>query len=383
MKKFIFTLFFVLICGFIFASESEYETIFEYGQNPDIEDCVAMYMNSESLSYWDYSSCECLILCFDSSETNKVKEIAFQCQLLVKQAQKSGARLSSCFSAIQSKMKAYSKESEISYENISDLGMVKYTFYYSNNLGMGGADKDNKLVVWSFTDELDGMIKGYFKKDPRFAGKYNISYSMIPIDQFSNKFDPVLASGKGCPDVFALEDAFVRKYVESGLLLDLTDVYNEVKDKMYAYPAEVGTYNGKVYALSWQVCPGAFFYNRELAKKYLGTDDPAEVQKYVKDWTACFDTAALLKEKSKGNCYFVSTTGDLFKPYLASRKNPWIVNDKLYIDPVMEDYLDMCKKFHDRGYAGRIYQWSEGWYAGMKGDLRDEYGNKKEENNKC
>ncbi len=241
-----------------------------------------------------------------------------------------------------------------------------------------GKDASNKLVVWSFTDELDGMITKYFQEDGRFKGKYEIEYSLTPTDQFPNKLDPVLASGSGCPDVFALEDAFVRKYVESGLLLDLTDVYNEIKDKMIAYPAEVGTYNGKVYGLSWQVTPGAVFYRRSLAKKYLGTDDPAEVQKHLANWNKFLETADLLKSKSNGNCYIVSSTGDLFKPYSSGRKSPWVVNDKLVIDPLMEEYMDMCKTLHDKGLEGRVGQWSEGWFAGMKGVLADEAGNTKE-----
>ena len=155
----------------------------------------------------------------------------------------------------------------------------------------GKSDANNKLVVWSFTDELNGMIDNYFKKDSRFAGKYDISFSLTPTDQFPNKLDPVLASGSGCPDVFALEDAFVRKYIESGLLLDITDIYNEVKDKVYPYPVEVGTYNGKVYGMSWQVTPGAVFYRRSLAKKYLGTDDPAKLQKQRTNWDKLLEAA--------------------------------------------------------------------------------------------
>ncbi|MCQ2248264.1 MAG: ABC transporter substrate-binding protein [Treponema sp.] len=241
-----------------------------------------------------------------------------------------------------------------------------------------GADANNKIVVWSFTDELDGMIKNYFEKDARFAGKYEITYSLTPTDQFPNKLDPVLASGAGCPDVFALEDAFVRKYVESGLLLDLTDVYNEIKSDMVPYPVEVGSANGKVYALSWQVTPGALFYRRSLAKKYLGTDDPAEVQKYLCNWEKFLETAQLLKDKSNGACYILSSTGDLFKPYSAGRKDPWVVNGKLTVDPLMEDYMDMCKTLHDKGFEGRVGQWSEGWFAGMKGEFKDEAGNDKE-----
>ena len=188
--------------------------------------------------------------------------------------------------------------------------------------------------------------------------------------------DPVLASGTGAPDVFALEDAFVRKYVEQGdnLLLDLTDVYNEVKSKMIAYPAEVGSYNGKVYGLSWQAAPGAMFYRRSLAKKYFGTDDPAEVQKYFTDWDKFVETAEMLKAKSNGKCVVVSTTGDLFKPFQGARKDPWVVNGKLVIDPAMVDYMRMCKKMKDAGLEGRQGQWAEGWFAGMKGELKDEKG---------
>lgn len=248
----------------------------------------------------------------------------------------------------------------------------------SKKEGSSGADKSNKLVVWSFTDELDGMIKNYFNKDSRFAGKYDISYSLTPTDQFPNKLDPVLASGSGCPDVFALEDAFVRKYIESGLLLDITDIYNEVKDKVYPYPVEVGTYDGKVYGMSWQVTPGAVFYRRSLAKKYLGTDDPAEVQKHLANWDKFLETAELLKQKSNGDCYIVSSTGDMFKPYSAGRSKPWVVDGKLVVDPKMEEYMDMCKTLHDKGYEGRVGQWSEGWFAGMKGTFKDETGKDKE-----
>ena len=238
----------------------------------------------------------------------------------------------------------------------------------SNN----SAKSSDKLTVWSFTDELQGMIDEYYKPS---HPNMQVEYSMTPTDQFPNKLDPVLQSGNGCPDVFALENAFVRKYIESGLLLPLDDVYAEVKDKMADYPMQIGSYNGHVYGMAWQVCPGALFYRRSLAKKYLGTDDPKAVQEYVKDLDTFVKTAALLKEKSNGLCDIVSSTGDMFMPYKAARKQPWVVNDALVIDPAMEKYMDMCKTLHDNNYEGRVSQWSEGWFAGMKGTLKDEYGN--------
>ena len=133
--------------------------------------------------------------------------------------------------------------------------------------GSSKADASKKLVVWSFTDELEGMINDFYK--PAHPDM-TVEYSMTPTDQFPNKLDPVLQSGAGAPDVFALENAFVRKYIESDLLLPLDDVYEEVKGKMADYPMKIGTYKGHVYGMAWQVCPGALFYRRSLAKAYLG-----------------------------------------------------------------------------------------------------------------
>jgi ABC-type glycerol-3-phosphate transport system substrate-binding protein len=234
----------------------------------------------------------------------------------------------------------------------------------------------NKLIVWSFTDELNTFITDYYKGT---HPDVTIEYSFTPTEQFPNKLDPVLAAGQGAPDVFGLEDAFVRKYVESGLLLDLTDVYQEVKDKMIAYPIEVGSYNGKVYGLSWQATPGGLFYRRSLAKKYLGTDDPPEVQKRFSDMNKFIETAELLKSSSfstaGGKCVVISAVEDLIRPYLGARKQPWVVDNALVIDSSMLDYMDTVKLMRDRGYEGRATAWQEGWFAGMRGELKDETGN--------
>jgi ABC-type glycerol-3-phosphate transport system substrate-binding protein len=227
-----------------------------------------------------------------------------------------------------------------------------------------------QLKVWSFTDELAEITKILNKSRPEIK----IDYTQIPSDQFQTKIDPVLKTGQGAPDIIALERAFVRKYVESDFLLDLTDIYEANKDKLLAYPVEIGTYRGKVYAMSWQACPGAMFYRRSLAKKYLGTDDPKTVQTYFVDFDRFLKTARLLNDKSKGSCIVVSSTWDLYHPFLSARKEPWIVNGKLVIDPAMEKYMDICKALHDNRWEGRVGQWSVGWFAGMRGELKNEVG---------
>ena len=228
------------------------------------------------------------------------------------------------------------------------------------------------LVVWSFTDEIYNMITQYFMRD--FPG-VNIEYSMTEQAMFESRLDPVLASGIGVPDIIAMEASFVRKYIESGFLLDLTDIWEAYRDRILPYTVEVGMYNGRVYGLSWQATPGAFFFRRSLALRYLGTDDPEIVQTYFQDIDAFLATAQLLRERSNGTCVVVSSRGDIFHVMFAARENPWIVDGQLTIDPMMFRYMEISRFMHDQRLEGRVGQWSEGWFAGMRDELRDEAGN--------
>jgi ABC-type glycerol-3-phosphate transport system substrate-binding protein len=244
-------------------------------------------------------------------------------------------------------------------------------------MSFGFSEKTNgntKLSVWSFTDEMYDFInaEGYgYKATHQDVG---VECTLIPTEQFPSKLDSAIASGKGVPDIIVLEDAFVRKYVESGLLMPLDDLYEEVKNKMIDYPIKVGSYNGHVYAMSWHAYPGAMFYRRSYAKKYWGTDDPAKVQKKVKDLDTFVSTARELKKISRGKCRMLSTSEDLFLPYKGTRKKPWIVDNKLNIDPAMEKYMDTARIFYDENLDVKTTQWSEDWYAGMNDMLEDEAG---------
>jgi ABC-type glycerol-3-phosphate transport system substrate-binding protein len=259
-------------------------------------------------------------------------------------------------------------------EKTKEQALADFRLQVTKALGQNTSDK---LSVWLFNNDLETKITNYFEPNHQ---EVQFQYKTIPmeLEWFENRLDPLLdpflsSYERGAPDVFTLESEFVRKYVASGLLLDLTDIYNANKNKLLAYPVEVGTYKGKVYALPWQAYPGAMFYRRSLAKKYLGTDDPAAVQAYFSDPDKFIETTKLLIEKSDGKCVVVSSIKDLENVFFSARKAPWVVNGRLVVDPVLEQYLDVCKILFDN-MKGRISQWSEGWFDGMKDGLRDEYG---------
>ena len=244
-----------------------------------------------------------------------------------------------------------------------------------------GCQKYTRLTVWSFNDELAQMIDG--KEDGRedVLTHYTLSfpdvkidYSITPVNQFQNRLDPVLTSGRGAPDIFALDSAFVRKYVESGFLLDLTDIYTRNKDKLLAYPVQVGSFEDKVYAMSWQTNPGAMFYRRSLARRYFGTDNPQIIQTYFTDFVRFLNSARLIKTRSNGTCVVAASYKDFQIPFFSARQNPWIVNGSLRIDPILDYYFNFAKELYENRWEGRVDPHTEGWLAGIKGELKDENG---------
>ena len=87
--------------------------------------------------------------------------------------------------------------------------------------------------------------------------------------------------------------------------------------------------------------------------------------------------AQTVKEKSNGNTYMVCSTGDFTNTFYANRSQPWVVDDTLVIDPMIDDLFEVAKTFRTEGYEAQAEQWAEGWFAGMNDSLVDAKGNSK------
>jgi multiple sugar transport system substrate-binding protein len=120
------------------------------------------------------------------------------------------------------------------------------------------------------------------------------------------------------------------------------------------------------------------FYRRSLAKQYFGTDDPVAIQALVSDMSKFEAAAKTIKEKSGGNTYMIGSSGDFANLFFANRKSPWVVDNKLVIDPKVDELLEMAKSFRQNGYEAQATQWQEGWFAGMNDSLVDAKGNAKQ-----
>ena len=218
-------------------------------------------------------------------------------------------------------------------------------------MSIAGAEAPKtKLVVWSFTNELQGMIEKYYAPN---HPEIEFEFQIYPTDgsAYETKVDntlgvPDAAVSEEAPDIFTLEAAFVKHYVESDFTGNLKDIGFTDDELAVAFPvmAQIGqNSNGIQKGLSWQSTPGVLMYRASLAEKYLGVKSPEEMQEKVKDWDTFLETAEELKTASEGACKMVCGSGDIWNAYQYQRSQGWVVDGKLNIDDELLDFEELVK----------------------------------------
>lgn len=231
-----------------------------------------------------------------------------------------------------------------------------------------------QLPVADAQDEGDGkiMIYGWNTEFPDLVTKYTgieFDQTITESNSYQGKLDTALSSGDNAPDLFVCDADYATKYMNSDNTIAVNSIgidYAELSD-MYNYTLQFACDDAKVIkGLSWQACPCGVFYNTVVAEQVLGVSTPEEVAPYFATWEAFTETAQLVNEKSNGDVKVVSGADEIWRAYLNTREQGWIVNNELYVDPVMEGYFDVAKALKADGLTFEAGQWGEGWYANME-----------------
>ena len=247
--------------------------------------------------------------------------------------------------------------------------------------GDKGDGKKEVINVWSFTNEVPGMVQKFCSLNPDFDAKYQIEITNIPTT--NNEYTPALdkalmAGGKDAPDLYCAEAAFVLRYTQGEMAKYATpykdlglDVDSKIAEaKIADYAVKIGTNpSGDVVGLGFQATGGAYIYRRSIAKKVFGSDEQSVVEEKIgagsNSWDKFLETAKELKAQ---NCAILSGDGDLWHAVENSSDQGWIVDDKLHIDPKREIFMDLSKTMKDEGYINCTTDWTDSWFADMRSE---------------
>ena len=221
------------------------------------------------------------------------------------------------------------------------------------------------LVIWSFTNELQDMLEQYYLPD---HPELEIEFQIYPTDEniYTDRLDRMLnnenALSDNAPDVFTLEAAFVKKYVNSNATGDLRDIGLEDDDygSVYAPVLETGKNQttNQQKALSWQASPTVLMYRASLAYQYLGVTSPEEFAERVSDYNSFLKTARELESASGGVCKMITGTGDL-DTINYSDSTVWIEDGQLNITDDLYTITELSRNLEEEDLTQKAGQWSE------------------------
>lgn len=268
-----------------------------------------------------------------------------------------------------------------------------------------------KLVIWSFTDELDtaGDI-AHFEEMYTAEGKpfegLEVEFVAISIqDGYMEKILPALEAGNG-PDIFTGELDHIKQFIEAGYYANIeamiesdsdVDLAAEKADyKDYIWKSGIDPATGKLAALSWQVTPGAVFFKTDMAAEVWGSEAgfPAEgsddYNTAVTNWINenKFNTVENLlvsqKEVKAHNSNWRLFPDDQAVRFFASGTNDpaiWIDKDGKLNPAKMKEqipYIEMVKEMYgdsiDTSLTANAAEWSGPWFDAMDKDLTDAEG---------
>lgn len=227
-------------------------------------------------------------------------------------------------------------------------------------------DLSGTLEVWGWTTDPQYQIEAFEKAYPNVT----VNYTMIGTD-YDTKMQTIVDNRTEGPDVFYADVKTVKNYIESDAWETLTDdPYNIDVSDSEDYTVKLGSdSDGNVKALSYQATPGGFWYKRDLAKKYLGTDDPDEISEMLSTTEGMLDVAEKLKEGSNGETHMFASYKDLWQfANYGMRSIAWVDGNKFQMDDYIPEFFDLAKTVRDNGYDAKIDTWSEAWYASCADD---------------
>ena len=245
-----------------------------------------------------------------------------------------------------------------------------------------GTSGGKVLNIYVWNEEFQSRFNDFYAK--KLPSDVTVNWVITPNqgNAYQNKLDETLlaqekAAANDKIDIFLVEADYALKYVDTDYTLDVKKeigLSDSDLSQQYKYTKDIMTDSrGTLKGVSWQACPSGFIYRRSFAKKVLGTDDPAEVQKQLDSWDK-FDAVAA---KMKAAGYFMlSGFDDAFRVFTDNVTSPWVVDGKINIDPQVRRWIQQTKEYTDKGYNNKANLWSpeSGQGAGKNGRVFGYFG---------
>jgi multiple sugar transport system substrate-binding protein len=233
-----------------------------------------------------------------------------------------------------------------------------------------GKNKDI-ISTWGwYEDSFKACFSEFEKVYPGVALEYT---SVSPVNgEYMQKVQSTIASGNRLPDILWGE----RSLGLRGQLFDY-DIwedlgkppYNVDLNNFFDYTAQLITDSkGRICGLDWELDAAGLAYKRDMAKKYLGTDDPDKLESMLGTWEEFIETGKKVFKESSGKVTMLSGLRDAYTILIDQKSESIAVNDTISTGGVLKDTFAMLSRLRNSNNLGSYETWTPSWRMSFAGD---------------
>lgn len=214
------------------------------------------------------------------------------------------------------------------------------------------------ITHWTYFDGVQYEVDKFMEDNPDII----IDLQIFGGDEYETKIRTALSSG-GAPDTFDLEEGYVGKYIDSDKMVPLADVgLGSVMDNAFPYIQGMCTdASGVVKGVSNNIAPVVYWYNREAARTWLGTDDPDEISAMLASWEDIYTLSAKVKADSNGEAALWPNIGEVMK-LMGMNMPPFVdADDNFSIDDEWNGVIEVLRTLYDQDLTSGLGSWSGEW----------------------
>lgn len=218
------------------------------------------------------------------------------------------------------------------------------------------------LTIWTFFDQVELMAEQFEARYPNV----DVDVRVYPGNEYELRLSTALQTGTNPPDVFDMERSYIARFVNSPFAENLSEWGAEEVVRDYVpYVTELGRdSDGNIRGISDHASPGGFWYYRETALEYLGTDDWQELSGMFSTWDDVIELGLDVVEASDGDVHLMGHYNEVFNIEQYNHE-PFIVDGALNIDPGWRKTFETAKRVREEGVDAQLSPWSPGWGAAI------------------
>lgn len=220
--------------------------------------------------------------------------------------------------------------------------------------------------TWEPYENQQAVIEDFNKAYPEIK----IEFTTVTSADMPMKIQTALASDSDIPDVVWCEISNRGKMMALECWEDLSQApYSLDQSQMLEYQIPVSeTPSGKLVGIEVSTPVAGLAYKRDLAKEYLGTDDPEELAKKIQTWDDMIEVGKDVLEKSGGKVKLFTSASEPFSIIRGQNQEPYLAENKLNLKASLGDALDTVITMQKAGIVDTIEDGTPAQDAAIAGE---------------